>query len=367
MLFKLLNRYSKIIASYNLGHPFYVPDSVSVIVTNKCNLRCEMCDFWKDGNNNRNIITLDEFETLFRDLCSYGVRAVQFTGGEPFLRRDLSEVLKSAKVNNLNTTLITNGTLVDADNAMQYAANTDLFYISLDTPSKEQHETIRGVPGIFDKIIKSITLLVRTIKNNSFSSKVVLCSTITPKAIHDPEKMVELAKHLGVDGIIYNPATSVNYGYTTLKSTLFNDDVSRNAYCEMIDKIIRLASDNTRSLIRSNPFYLAASKEFLNGNKKYYRFSCYSGGYNGPLIGFDGTIFPCCAWNIPLGNIREQSFSNIWRSSHVKGIRRKIKKGQCPVCYHHNRTFDFVVRAPLLFKNFNTLLDGYKTIFRTRI
>ena len=194
----------------------------------------------------------------------------------------------------------------------------------------------------------------------------VLCSTITPHGIHDPVKMVELGRQLGVDGIIYNPATSVTYGYTSLKSLLVDNDSVSDAYCDMIDNIIRLMRDS-RNLIKSNPFYLAASKEFLKGNKKYYRFQCYGGAYNGPLIAFDGAIFPCCAWNIPLGNIRDKSFSEIWKSEYAKEIRRKIKKGQCPVCYHHNRTVDFVINAPFLFKDFKVLLEGYKAIFRMRI
>lgn len=363
MRLELLSRYAKIFSTYAMGYPLYAPDSVSIIVSNKCNLRCVMCNFWKENEKISNGITLNEFKRLFEDLRSFKVRMVQLTGGEPFLRNDLIDILKNAKGSGLETAIVTNGTLINEDKIFELLTNTDLIYISLDAPSKEQHEKIRGVSGVFEKIINSVELLENTIKDNSFPVRVVLCITITPQAIHEPEEMVRLVKKIGVNGIIYNPASSVYYGNTTLKSIHLENSYSNNSYAEMIDKIFTLMRD-PGNMIKSNPFYLAASKEFLKGNERYYKFPCFSGGYNGPLIGFDGTVFPCCAWNVPLGNIKEQPFSRLWKSKLTKQVRKKIKKGECPVCYHHTRTFDFLCRAPFLFNNLKTLLQGYKVMFK---
>ncbi|MBL7196548.1 MAG: radical SAM protein [Candidatus Omnitrophica bacterium] len=363
MKFKLLNRYSKVLVSYILGYPVFAPDSVSMIVSNSCNLRCVMCDFWKESLKISDGIKLEEFERLFEDLKSFGTRIVQLTGGEPFLRKDLVDILKAAKAKGLQTAVVTNGTLISEDIIPAFTQNIDLVYVSLDSPSKIQHENIRGNKDIFEKITQSVKLLVNAIKKMNLSTKVILCVTITPGSIHDPVEMVKLAKDLGVNGIIYNPASSVYYGHTTLKSTGSKNNISHYAYCKMIDKIITLMG-NPGNLIRSNPFYLFASKGFLNGNERFYKFPCFNGGYNGPLIAFDGTVFPCCAWNGPLGNIKKQPFSEIWKSVIAKEVRQKIKRGECPVCYHHTRTFDFIWRAPLLFKNPAMLLRGYKIISR---
>ena len=74
MKFNLLGRYLKVIASYSLGYPLYTPDSVSIVVTNSCNLKCVMCDFWKDTAKASEGINLSEFKKLFADLKSSGVR-----------------------------------------------------------------------------------------------------------------------------------------------------------------------------------------------------------------------------------------------------------------------------------------------------
>lgn len=320
--------------------------------------------FWKDSANLSNGITLEETVKLFDDLHSFGIRMIQLTGGEPFLRGDLIDMLRAAKEKGLSTAIVTNGTLITEENVLEFSRNIDVVYISLDAPGLSQHEEIRGVKGVFERIMKSVDLLVNTIKDNALKVKINFSATITAGGLHDPEEMVKLARNLGVNGIIYNPASSVYYGNTTLRNSISDDNIpSLGAYCQMIDKIIALMK-NPDNIIRSNPFYLLASKEFLNKDKRYYKFSCFGGGYNGPLIGFDGTVFPCCAWNVSLGNIREKSFSAIWRSLRAKEIRKKIKKGKCLVCYHHTRTFDFLWQAPFLFRSPKLLLEGYKIIGR---
>lgn len=361
MKLKLLYRYVKIIASYIVGYPLYQPDSVSIIVTNKCNLKCMMCDFWKDASAAADGISLEEFRRIFKDLKQSGVTTIQFTGGEPFLRSDLIEILRSAKRTGLRTVVVNNGTLINEKNVLEFARNVDLVYVSLDAPEKDQHEDIRGVRGIFEKIRKSITLLTSTINDNALPARVIVVTTITPQGIHAPEEMVALIKELGVNGLIYNPASSVYYGNTRLKSLPSRENIFTDSYDGMVDKIIALM-ENSENRLRSNPFYLLASKEFLRGNKRYYGFPCLGGGYNGPLIGFDGTVFPCCAWNTPLGNVKEQLFSRIWKSEEAKEARLKIKRKLCPRCYHHTRTFDFLLFAPRLFKNTKTLFKGYKII-----
>jgi len=365
MRLDLLGKYIGIMVSYYIGRPFYAPDSVSIVVTEKCNLKCYMCDFWKHSAANENVLTLSEFKMLFEDLSASGIKTVQLTGGEPFLRKDLIDILKLAKACGLKTVVVTNGTLINEANALEVVENTDLFYISLDSPLGAQHESIRGVPGIFEKVKGSVRLLTNQIKQKGLKTRIVFTVTMSPAGIHKPLDMVNLAKELSINGIIYNPASSVNYGYTTLKSPFNEDKEISGSYNQMVDNIIGLM-DDPGNMIKSNPFYIEASKMFLAGHSKYYKFPCYGGGYNGPLITFDGTVFPCCAWNMKLGNIRQQKFSKIWKSKNAAVARSIIKKGKCPVCFHHTRTFDFVARAPFMIKDVKKLFSMYKNLLRSR-
>ncbi len=356
----ILSRYFKIVASYYTGYPLFKPDTISVIVYNSCNLKCQMCDFWRD-NKNSALTTLETYIIFLKDIADYGVKKVQFTGGEPLLNKDIYELLITAKDFGLSTMMVTNGTLISDKNVELLVKNLDTIYISVDAPNEEQHDRIRGVAGAFKKTTNGIKLLVDTRNKYSLKTRIIVCSTIVPDGIHDPEDMLNLIKELGADWIIYNPASSVSYGNTQLKDKFSDNNISMNKYDGMVNKIIEIMGDSSNS-IRSNPFYLESSKKFLRQNKRFVYIPCYGGGYNGPLLSVNGEIFPCCAWNRSIGNIKEKSFSSIWESAEAKEARKKIRAKQCPMCHHHTRTFDYIICSPFLIKNPLKLLKGYKKL-----
>lgn len=143
-LLRLIGRYSKVLASYFLGYALYLSDSVSIVITNRCNLKCLMYEFWKENKQDSEILDLAELEVLFKDIHALGTRNVILTDGEPFLRRDLIDILKMARSIGLETLTVTNSTLINTDNVLDFVKHTNLVYVSLDAPTKLQHERIGG-------------------------------------------------------------------------------------------------------------------------------------------------------------------------------------------------------------------------------
>lgn len=366
MKIKLVNRYLKILFSYYIGKPFFKPDTISMIVSKNCNLKCCMCDFWKDQKNvEHDPLTLDDYIRIFRQFKDYGVNAVQFTGGETLLFKDIFTILKEAKSIGLKTMMVTNGTLIDDEKAEKIAKYVDTLYISVDGPTSEIQDRVRGVEGTFQKIVDGVGRLVSARLNRQGNEKgqIIFVSTMSPESFHDPEEMDALAKRLKIDRVIYNSASTVQYAHTTLLNT-FGDENNEGVferYNLMVDKILELM-EKPGSLIKPNPFYLEFSREFVKGNKKYYHIPCYGGAYNGALVGLDGEVYPCCAWNKPLGNLKSTSFMEIWELKETQQIRKMIKAGKCPVCFHHTRSFDFIVRSPLLLNNFPKLYKYFRSL-----
>lgn len=362
MTLTLFKRYLKILISYYSGFPVFKPDSVSLAITDRCNLKCKMCDYWKQNKENKNPLNLKEYEELFKDLARYKVKRIQFTGGEPLLRPDLLDILYVAKSNGFEISLITNGTLINEIKGKDLIELVDTIDISLDSPYPDIHDSIRGVPGTFHKTTRTIKLLSNLRKEIGREVKITVCSVITNSGLHNPKEMLLLLKELGADRLIYNPASSGPYGYSHLKDDFAIEANKMAEYDKMIDQIIESMNKNG-VMIKSNPFYLESSKNFLRGNKQFFHFPCYSGAYNAPLINYDGEVFPCCAWNLSIGNLKEKPFSHIWKSEEAKKVRRLIKKKRCPMCHHHTRTFDYVLRAPLLTKNPLHVWRGYQKFF----
>jgi MoaA/NifB/PqqE/SkfB family radical SAM enzyme len=146
-----------------------------------------MCPFWK--RSNKDLSTKTEKAILTR-IYDSGACAIAFEGGEPLLRNDLSKILAYSRALPLQTSIVTNGTLLESkiDEIAQYINGA--IYVSLDGLEKT-HDTIRGVSGSFKKTIQGI-------KAASKKAPVIINTTIMEENIDEIEDLVKLAKGFNV-------------------------------------------------------------------------------------------------------------------------------------------------------------------------
>ncbi|MDE3053730.1 MAG: radical SAM protein [Gemmatimonadota bacterium] len=130
------------------------PVLVHFEVTLRCNARCGFCDYWKTHPNARE----HELQS-FADAARYfNPLMVTFTGGEPLLRRDLEAVVRAVSdaVGLTYVTLITHGAMLTAERARAlWDAGVHQFNISLDYLD-ERHDRARGIPGLADRIFRTV-------------------------------------------------------------------------------------------------------------------------------------------------------------------------------------------------------------------
>jgi MoaA/NifB/PqqE/SkfB family radical SAM enzyme len=155
---------------YNLfirfGWPKILPSFLTFSVNNYCNQRCKTCNIWENNpiEEKKRELKLNEIERIFSQFPK--IFWLTITGGEPFLRRDLVEIVKIAyeksKVNLL--TITTNGSLPDiierdVKEILKSCKNLTLIVnVSIDG-DKRLHDKIRGVKGSFDKAAETIEKL----------------------------------------------------------------------------------------------------------------------------------------------------------------------------------------------------------------
>jgi hypothetical protein len=129
-----------------------------------CNLECEHC-LVAAGPRNRalNVLSLEEIQRHLEEAERLGVKEVYFTGGEPFIHRQILRVLQLSLAV-APTTVLTNGTLIHermADGISRVAElsrNTLEIRVSLDSPDEAENDRVRG-RGAFAKALRAITLL----------------------------------------------------------------------------------------------------------------------------------------------------------------------------------------------------------------
>ena len=156
-------------------------------LTYNCNLRCKMCPFWKRSNKD---LSTETEKAILRRIYDSGACAIAFEGGEPLLRKDLGEILAFSRSLPLQTSLVTNGTLLASriDEIAQYINGA--IYVSLDGLEKT-HDAIRGVSGSFKRTLEGITEASKKVS-------VIINTTIMDENIDEIEDLVELAKGLDV-------------------------------------------------------------------------------------------------------------------------------------------------------------------------
>jgi MoaA/NifB/PqqE/SkfB family radical SAM enzyme len=131
-------------------------------VTYKCNARCVFCNI-PDGP--MDVLPVSQYTSTagtiehFDILKKLGVRLIDFTGGEPLLRKDLATLLRAAKDRGFRTQMTTNCTLYPR-RAQELRGLVDILNFSLCSPGPEPHNTLRR-DNSYDSVIQSLDIARR--------------------------------------------------------------------------------------------------------------------------------------------------------------------------------------------------------------
>ena len=158
--------------------------SVHIKMTDECNLACKYC-YSESGANCKDTLTLDTLKDI-----AYQVKEITshvgytISGGEPLLNPDTLEYVKFLKELGNDICLLTNGLLINENNAKFLAENCSMIKISLDGSNDNINGLTRGKNG-FDKIMNSYELLLK------HNANVMINMTVTKKNVNDIQNMVE--------------------------------------------------------------------------------------------------------------------------------------------------------------------------------
>ncbi|MEE1478252.1 MAG: radical SAM protein [Eggerthellaceae bacterium] len=294
-------------------------ESAYLHVTQHCNLSCKGC---YSDNNQRNKIPdapLKDIKKALNDLAKCGVKDLIISGGEPFLRKDLPEIIRYAKEKCCisSITVLTNGTVVDDAVLMQMRECVDKISVSFDGYSNSCPAYIRKTQR-FNELVGTIKKIQRV------GIPVHIIPTIHSKNINDLKEYLALSSSLGV----------------TLNFSLLSCETS-NELKELIlsnDDQIKLAEE-IFSANQTDSFSIADSPIGVNISVKKH---C-GAGRSTINIGADGRVFPCHLLyydELTFGNIFADSLSDILEGSKAVEFSKAIEnpcvsEGDCrflPLC-----------------------------------
>lgn len=167
-------------------------------ITNRCNYRCPHCIFSSTAKKPKDELSTGEAKKCIKGLKSAGITHIKITGGEPFLREDILELMIFADKIGLKTDISTNASVIDDGLASKLKElNISMIHVGLDGCTSELNEIVRGEKS-FDRTTKGIKSLV---KHGLYTR---VGSLIFAQNEEKMEDMVKLCIDLGVDEVIFS-------------------------------------------------------------------------------------------------------------------------------------------------------------------
>lgn len=131
-----------------------------VLITERCNLKCRKCHFWKNGTDNE--VSIEEYKDFFVSLKEFEKTPIEINlgGGEPLFKKGALDLIPFCAALELKPAMTTNATLIDRAMAKKLSkAGLSRLSISLDSLSEETHDFITGTYGSFRRLMKAIKYL----------------------------------------------------------------------------------------------------------------------------------------------------------------------------------------------------------------
>lgn len=284
--------------------------------TKQCNLKCGFCRVVKSETSPE--LTRDEAIKLIIDIKeNFPDVLLVLSGGEPFLRRDIFDILSHTFSIGLKTSLATNGTLLCKNEAVMLKKfGVKRVSISLDSAEETFHDMSRGICGSYRKALHAASVL----KNEKIPFQINF--TVTRSNRDEIINIAELSCSLGARALHYFVLVAVGCGIQLKESEMLDAGETEKAL-----RAIRMVSQESPMEIRPTcaPQYVRFDEE---------------GGYSGCLaassvffISSEGEIFPCGYLPMKAGSIREGSIGDVWNDSEVfTTLRQNGLKGACAAC-----------------------------------
>ncbi len=168
-------------------------DYLRISLTDKCNLSCIYC---KGSEKHKKELSVSEIEKIVKGFAFCGIKKVRLTGGEPLLRRDIAEIIRSLKkIDGIEKiVLTTNGILLKAYAKELKNAGLSAVNISLDTTDQKKYAELTGADklrDVFEGIKAAQEVGLSPVRINSV--------LIKGKNDDSAKELISLAKHNEID------------------------------------------------------------------------------------------------------------------------------------------------------------------------
>ena len=319
--------------------------TVTYSVTAACQSKCKTCQigamFCQDPSRSQKDMTLEEIEKIFQSVNP--VYFFNISGGEPFLRKDLPQIvelacryLKPRVIHTPTNAILTERIIEDTEKILKIIQAYDPTVPFTVKPSidgvGEKHDEIRGVRGNFECLITTVEGL-KKLEEKYDNFHLELGTVVSNFNINELDEIEDFVHSLGVE--------SYRNEVAECRAEFFNksDPITPPAevYQRLMKDFARKIEENIgkkKSLAKTTEamrvVYYDLAGRILEEKRQVI--PCYAGVSN-VHINYDGGVWPCCVlgYEQEMGNLRDYGydFQKLWHSEKAEEVRRYIRNENC--------------------------------------
>ncbi len=322
------------------------PPFLTLFLNSICNLKCGHCFYWKNLNS-RDDLTADEILRLSDELGR--IENLNISGGEPFIRKDFSKLCRYFIRNNRVEQIYVPTNAYFTDQTVQKVRDTlterrlKLFVveISLDGMT-DYHNRLRGSDHSFQNAMNTCEALAE-LQRSDERLRIHAISTVNADNIEEIKKLSEFLFH-------ERPAID-RHGAALIRGDRKNPDLAEpdiEEYRSLHSHIAKLWSPRERGRFGAIVEPMVHWAKTRAAKERRQVVPCRAGVLSAVVYANGDVSF--CESLPPLGNVRNKSFMDIWRSKEANIMRRSIRDKKC-FCTHEVFLWPSITFQPLQLVN----------------
>jgi len=296
------------------------PVTIQGIVNEICNYKCRYCEFWRLPQY-RPEMSIEEWKKALLDLKEFrGSYHIEFSGGEPYLKKGFVELLEFCRAQGLQWGVTTNGSAFLSNKIVRstLAAKPFNINISLDSKRPEIHDYSRGIDGSLDKLLQGLSNVLAVRKELRLSFPIIIKPVVHRLNFRYMPEMVQWIQQIGATAINFQPVdrwTPETHNELWIDDPKDFEDLNR-----VSDDLIAMKRSGAPIL---NPeLILAAWGKHFREEKAPAEYMPCRVGLRNYFIRPDGEVEVCWYYK-SIGNVRNSNAREIWYGEEAAQRRKE--------------------------------------------
>lgn len=275
-----------------------------IAVTYRCNAKCHMCNTWQFPSDPAEELTADDLRTLPH------LKFANITGGEPFLREDIEDIVRVVREKAERVVISTNGYYTDRIVALAEKYPDLGFRVSLEGLPAANDE-LRGIKDGFDHGLRTL-LRLRSMGVTDIGFGI----TLSDRNADDLLELYELADAMGLE--FATAAMHNTYYFHKFDNVITEKDRVAGNLKELAARLLK--TKRPKNWFRA--WFNVGLANYVNGGKRLLPCDM---GTDIFFVDPFGAIKPCNAMDATMGSLKEKTFDEIWNSPEAAAVRERVR------------------------------------------